>query len=87
MDSETKVTIIDDDKPGNLQFAKRLVPALSTNDTVKIEIIRKDGNDGMISCEFDLEEADDAPHEQRARKGEDFEARSGTVTFNHQQTS
>jgi len=37
-DAETKITIIDDDKPGNLQFASRLVPALVTNDKVVVEV-------------------------------------------------
>ena len=82
-DTETKITIIDDDKPGNLQFATRLVPALVTNDKVIVEVVRKDGNDGVISCEYSLEEADEAPENQRAVLGEDFEAKSGTVTFKH----
>ena len=86
-DTETKITIIDDDKPGNLQFATRLVPALVTNDKVIVEVVRKDGNDGVISCEYALEEAEEAPENQRAVIGEDFEAKSGTVTFKHQETS
>jgi len=86
-DTETKVTIIDDDKPGNLQFKTRLVPALVTNTTIQIDVIRKDGNDGVISCEWKLEEAEDAPENQRARIGEDFESKSGTVSFKHQETS
>jgi len=86
-DTETKVTIIDDDKPGNLQFKSRLVPALVTYTTIQVDVIRKDGNDGLISCEYKLEEAEDAPENQRARIGEDFEAKSGTVTFKHQETS
>ena len=82
-DTRTIVTIIDDDKPGNLCFAKRLVPALSSNATVDIEILRKDGNDGIITVQYVLEEANDAPENQRAIKGEDFESMNGTLTFIH----
>jgi len=54
---------------------------------VVVEIVRKDGNDGVISCEYELEEATEAPEKQRAIPGEDFEVKSGTVTFKHQETS
>ena len=48
-DTKTTITIIDDDKPGNLSFPKRIVPALITEDKVEIDVIRKDGNDGVIT--------------------------------------
>lgn len=33
-DTRTTITIIDDDKPGNLSFAKRIVPALISEKSV-----------------------------------------------------
>lgn len=60
-DTKTTVTIIDDDKPGNLTFAKRMMPALIQEDTVDIEVLRKDGCDGVITVQYTLEEALDAP--------------------------
>jgi hypothetical protein len=60
-DTETRVTIIDDDKPGYLLFEKRLVPALTTEKQVMVTVTRKDGADGDITVEYNLEEATEAP--------------------------
>jgi solute carrier family 8 (sodium/calcium exchanger) len=89
-DTRTIVTIIDDDKPGNLSFGKRMVPALITSEFAEIEIERKDGNDGEISVEYKLEEAVEAPAEQRAIKDKDFkdvQGGVGKVIFKHQAKS
>lgn len=85
-DTETRVTIIDDDKPGYLLFEKRLVPALTTEKQVMVTVTRKDGADGDITVEYNLEEATEAPENQRARSGIEFASGSGTLTFEHMVT-
>ena len=51
-DTRTVVTIIDDDKPGHLSFARKLVPVLVDKKEVEIFIDRKDGNDGEITFDY-----------------------------------
>jgi solute carrier family 8 (sodium/calcium exchanger) len=85
-DTRTTITIIDDDQPGNLQFSKRLMPVLSTHTEVEVSVIRSNGNDGVITVQYTLEEEDGAENKNMAVKGEDFENRDGSITFNHQQS-
>lgn len=49
-DTKTRVTIIDDDKPGQICFAEpKGVKVAPTEDFAEIEIIRKNGSDGKVT--------------------------------------
>lgn len=49
-DTKTKITILDEDFPGKLQFMATEVVASKENDRVDVVIERVDGSDGVISC-------------------------------------
>lgn len=49
-DTECKVTILDEDFPGKLQFKRTEVLGSRKNKRVDIQINRVDGTDGAISC-------------------------------------
>ena len=56
-DTKTRVTIIDDDKPGQIAFEEtNIIKALATQDTCKINIIRKNGSDGEVQVEYQTEQ-------------------------------
>ena len=56
MDTETRVTIIDDDKPGQIAFEEtNVIKALATQPHCKINIIRKNGSDGEVQVEYQTE--------------------------------
>lgn len=48
-DTRTRITIIDDDKPGQIAFEEtNVIKALATQPHCKINIIRKNGSDGEV---------------------------------------
>jgi len=49
-DTETKITILDEDFPGKLGFSSTDVQASKFQDKVEIKICRTDGASGKISC-------------------------------------
>lgn len=49
-DTETKITILDEDFPGKLGFSSTDVQASKFQDKVEIKIVRTDGASGKISC-------------------------------------
>lgn len=49
-DTQCKVTILDEDFPGKLQFERTEVMGSRKNKRVEIKIKRVDGNSGAISC-------------------------------------
>ncbi len=79
-DTKTTITIIDDDKPGTLGFQSRSVKALASEKKVEVTIERKDGCDGLISCDF---ATCDIGTERSAKAGEDYVAKTGTLEFVH----
>lgn len=53
-DTTTRVTIIDDDKPGQIAFAEsKTIRAIATNESVEIKIIRKNGSDGLVTVDYE----------------------------------
>ena len=53
-DTITRVTIIDDDKPGQIAFAEhKTIRAIATKESVEIKIIRKNGSDGLVTVDYE----------------------------------
>jgi len=53
-DCKTRVTIIDDDKPGEIKFEEtKVIKALGTEDTCEVVIVRKNGCDGRVTVDFE----------------------------------
>lgn len=79
IDTETKVTIIDDDKPGKLGFASRFIKIRGKDKAAKLKILRQEGTDGQISVKFKTQEIKNANY--KAIPGVDYVAVGGTVHF------
>ena len=81
-DTRTRVTILDDDKPGMLVFKdKKTVkhPAVEANCVVVVE--RVQGADGQIKVKYETVCIDDSP--QTATPGKDYTPVQGQLVFNH----
>ena len=50
-DTECVVTILDEDRPGNIGFKERVVEVRRRDQYAYIELERIDGSDGLISCQ------------------------------------
>lgn len=79
-DTRTRVTIIDDDKPGQICFEEtKGVKALASEEFVDIVLLRKNGSDGKVTVDWKTTELDKSDH--TATPGVDYEESKGTVTF------
>jgi solute carrier family 8 (sodium/calcium exchanger) len=78
-DTRTKVTIIDDDKPGKLGFSSRFIKIRGIDKFAKIKILRQEGTDGSISVKFRTKELTDAS--LKAEPGIDYTPVTGTIKF------
>ena len=79
-DTQTRITIIDDDKPGQIVFKEaKAVQALASNEYADIVIDRKNGSDGVVTVDYATHMLDDTPH--TATAGRDFEHAKGTLEF------
>ena len=77
-DTKTRITIIDDDKPGQIVFKEtKAVQALASNEFAEIVIDRKNGSDGIVKVDFATHMLDDTPH--TATEGRDYEPVKGTL--------
>jgi Leucine-rich repeat (LRR) protein len=74
--STTVVTIIDDEKPGTLQFKKAKYEVNENGGSVEITVTRINGSDGAISVDY-------ATSDGTAMAGEDYGASSGTLNWSH----
>jgi len=55
------VTIIDDDKPGQIYFeASKNIKAIAADKAVKVNILRKNGADGKVTVDFETKPLDDS---------------------------
>jgi hypothetical protein len=54
-DTQCKITILDEDFPGTIEFVKTDVQVSKTAKYVDIEIQRIDGSDGTIHCQITTE--------------------------------
>lgn len=86
-DTRTRVTIIDDDKPGQISFAETKgikVLAEERNHHCEILLLRKNGSDGKVTVDYETIELDQSEH--TATVGVDYEHAKGTVVFEQNQT-
>jgi hypothetical protein len=84
-DAECRITIIDDDQPGNLCFRDRNVKVTSKDKFATIIVSRTNGCDGIVKCKYETENATSAVG-NTATPYEDYLPKSGVLTFNHQET-
>lgn len=79
-DTRTRVTIIDDDKPGQICFKEtKSIQALASEEFANVVIERKNGSDGIVTVDYTSIELDETDH--TATAGVDFEAVKGTLEF------
>ena len=73
-DTQCTVTILDEDRPGNIGFAERFVSVRRKDQIAIIELERIDGSDGDISClATTINDVDLLPGKQQAIEHKDFE--------------
>ena len=79
-DTKTRVTIIDDDKPGQICFDQpKGVKAPANEEFAEIVILRKNGSDGIVTVDYDCVQLDSSDH--TATPFKDYEPQKGTLTF------
>lgn len=84
-DTKTRVTIIDDDKPGQICFEEpKGVKAAANEEFAEIVILRKNGSDGIVTVDYDCVQLDSSDHTATPYK--DYEPQKGTLTFQHGET-
>jgi len=84
-DTRTKITILDDDKPGQVCFKEdKQIKTLATDSHAEIVIVRKNGSDGKVTVDFKTVALDSSTH--TATPGIDYIEQSGTVIFEHGET-
>jgi len=86
-DTRTRVTIIDDDKPGQISFAETKgikVLAGPEDHTCEILLLRKNGSDGKVTVDYTTLDLDKSDH--TATAGVDYTHAEGTVVFAQNQT-
>ena len=80
IDSRTRVTIIDDDKPGQICFAEtKQIKVLGNAEECIIRILRKNGADGVVTVDYETFDLDTSAH--TATAGIDYQAQKGTLKF------
>ena len=78
-DTKCRVTIIDDDKPGNIQFEERKkISVAASEHTARVVISRVKGSDGVVTVDYETKELG---NEGDAVSGTDFNACKGTLVF------
>jgi len=79
-DCRTRVTIIDDDKPGQVCFKEtKGIKALANEQFCTVELLRKNGSDGIVTVNYKTVQLDKTDH--TATPGVDYVEKKGTVTF------
>ena len=72
-DTECVVTILDEDRPGNIGFKERFVTVRRKDQFAYIELERIDGSDGDISClASTINDTELLPGKRQARENLDF---------------
>jgi hypothetical protein len=81
-DTQTRVTIIDDDKPGQIYFeAQKNIKAVASEEICEVKLLRKNGSDGVVTVKYVTKELDGS--DKTATKNVDYEHKEGTITFAH----
>lgn len=79
-DCTTKITIIDDDKPGDLVFEDKRTHKHEAGKTIcRIKVNRIHGSDGRVECDYKTIELDKST--KTATDGTDYEGVSGKLVF------
>lgn len=85
-DTRTRVTIIDDDKPGQICFEEQKgIKAIASEEFCEIVLIRKNGVDGKVTVDYRTVELDKSEH--TATAGVDYVHNDGTMIFEQGETS
>lgn len=84
-DCKTRVTIIDDDKPGQICFEQSgTIKAVASDEFAEIVIIRKNGSDGVVTVDYETQELGKTDH--TATPGKDYHSEKGTLRFEQGET-
>lgn len=79
-DTKTRVTIIDDDKPGQIQYDElKTIKAIASEGKVDVVITRKNGSDGTVTVDYKTYCMQEEDH--NAQEMIDFEPVNGTLVF------
>ena len=82
----TRVTIIDDDKPGQIYFeATKGIKAIASEEICEVRLLRKNGSDGIVTVKYITKPLDHTDH--TATPGVDYEHAEGMVTFQSSEMS
>jgi ribosomal protein L35AE/L33A len=60
VDTQCRVTIIDDDEPGILSFVDRAIKVRAKDGKAYIKVLRQHGSDGIVKCKFETKADDSA---------------------------
>jgi len=85
-DTRCKVTILDEDFPGTIQFGNTDIRVSKGAQEVEIEIERVDGSDGTIGCMISTEPLTMEPSPQSAQEFEHYLPKHEKVTLKHNET-
>jgi hypothetical protein len=87
-DTETKITILDEDFPGKLGFYSTDVTASKFQEKVEIKIVRTDGASGKISCMVKTEQLTESGRaaQNSAAEFDDYLPKHDKVEFENQET-
>lgn len=86
-DTKCKVTILDEDFPGTIQFGQTEIRVSNGSTEVEIEVERVDGSDGTIACMISTEPLTIEPSSSSAQEFEDYLPLHQKVIFKHNETS
>lgn len=81
-DTQTRVTIIDDDEPGHIGFHAVKLSCQSKNKFLKVKVVRKHGCDGIVKVKYEVKETDNKVR-SKAKKYEHFVPENDTLIFEH----
>ena len=80
------MTIIDDDKPGSIAFEDtKPTKAVASNGKAEINIIRKNGSDGLVTVDYETVQLDDSSH--TATAGLDYVHKKDKLYFKQGETT
>lgn len=84
--SVTRITVVDDDEPGEFQFETPHAYADLSSGKVKVTVLREYGVDGKVTMEYSTIDGT-ATGGSSLSKDVDYIQTSGTLEFKHQETS
>lgn len=82
-DTKTRVTIIDDDKPGQICFqeTKGNITVSPTSEFCTITVIRKNGSDGKVTVDYQTVQLSEQDHV--AQENVHYVPQKGQLVFEH----